>query len=249
MKLDSLERWQVGIYLVAIIAGLVIGSAAPAPRPMFEALLWPTLVLLLYVTFIPVPLLKLRDAFGDRRFVAATLVGNFLLVPVLVFALLLWLPPDPALRLGVPLMPCTAWFITFTQLGRGDLSRAIAVTPPNLVLQLLLLPVYLWLFGAAGIGELETLAPATLPGLAFVLLPLVLAAVCERWIEARPECAALRDALAWWPVPLLALVVLVIAAAQVAGVAAAVGALREAVPIFVAYLVLAALAARALAAC
>lgn len=57
-----------------------------------------------------------------------------------------WLPDDPALRLGVRLallVPCTDWFITFTQLGRGNTSRAIAVTPLNLLLQLLLLPVYL----------------------------------------------------------------------------------------------------------
>ena len=42
----------------------------------------------------------------------------------------------------VLLVPCTDWFITFTRLGGGDTLRAITVTPLNLLVQLLLLPVY-----------------------------------------------------------------------------------------------------------
>lgn len=142
----TLEHHQMWIYLVAITAGLLVGSAWPGVNPAFEALLWPALVLLLYATFVQVPLLHLRAAFADHRFVAAILIGNFLIVPVVVWGLLQWLPADPALRLGVLLVllvPCTDWFITFTQLGGGDIPRAIAVTPMNLLLQLLLLPAYL----------------------------------------------------------------------------------------------------------
>lgn len=60
---------------------------------------------------------------------------------------------------------CTDWFITFTQLGRGNTARTIAVTPLNLLLQLLLLPVYLWLmlpaadFSAALNTELKKCCP------------------------------------------------------------------------------------------
>ena len=105
-------------------------------------MLWPALILLLYATFAQLPLLHLREAFRDHRFVTAALL------PALVWGLVQWLPPDPALRLGVLLVllvPCTDWFITFSQLGGGNVPRAIALTPVNLLLQLLLLPVYLWL--------------------------------------------------------------------------------------------------------
>ncbi len=106
----TLERRQVWIYLVAIIGGLLVGSGWPRVNPPFEALLWPTLMLLLYATFVQVPLLHLREAFADHRFVAAVLVGNFLVLPVLAWVLVHGLPPDPALRLGVLLVllvPCT----------------------------------------------------------------------------------------------------------------------------------------------
>ncbi|MDP1755913.1 MAG: arsenic resistance protein, partial [Pseudohongiella sp.] len=144
----TLERHQVWVYLTAIISGLFLGTAQPALTKHFETLLWPTLALLLYTTFLQVPLLHVRDAFRDRRFVLAILLGNFVLIPLLVWLALLWLPDDPALQLGVLLVllvPCTDWFITFTQLGRGDAARAMAVTPLNLMLQLILLPFFLWL--------------------------------------------------------------------------------------------------------
>ena len=100
----TLERHQVWVYLTAILSGLLLGSAQPALTKHFETLLWPTLALLLYTTFIQVPLLHVRHAFCDRRFVLAILLGNFVLIPLFVWLALLGLPDDPALPLGVLLV-------------------------------------------------------------------------------------------------------------------------------------------------
>ncbi|MDZ7753668.1 MAG: arsenic resistance protein [Gammaproteobacteria bacterium] len=247
----TLERRQVWIYLAAIVCGLLLGSAVPGIGPRFEALLWPVLALLLYATFVQVPLLHVRDAFGDRRFVLAILLGNFVLIPLLVWLLLQWLPDDPALHFGVLLVllvPCTDWFITFTQLGRGNTARAIAVTPLNLLLQLALLPVYLWLMlPAADLSttlKTEEMLPAAL---LLIGLPLVAAALSERWVEARPERAVWRDRFGWWPVPLLAAVVFLVASAQVGTVLDAGLVLLAVLPVFVGFLLIAALMARGLA--
>ena len=244
----TLERHQVWIYLAAIIGGLLVGTVWPRVNHVFETLLWPTLMLLLYATFVQVPLLHLREAFADHRFVAAVLTGNFIVLPVLVWVLVQGLPPDPALRLGVLLVllvPCTDWFITFSQLGGGDVPRAIAVTPLNLLLQLLLLPVYLWLMVGADLSAVLDLTEIW-PALAVVFVPLI-AAGSERWIEARAERVIVRERLAWWPVPLLALVVFLIAGAQVGAVRGALGLLPVVVPLFVVFLLLAALIAKGLA--
>ena len=249
MRRITLERRQVWIYLLAIGLGLALGSALPRVARDLEVLLWPALALLLYATFVQVPLLHLRQAFGDRRFVTAVLLGNFVLLPLLAWALVAWVPLDPALAVGVLLVllvPCTDWFITFSQLGGGHTARAMAVTPLNLLLQLLLLPPFLWLI--AGPDRLPPLAFTDLaPAAWVVLLPLALAAVTERWAGARPERAALRERLAWWPVPLLALVVFLIAAAQVNAVFAAKPLLPLLVPMFVAFLFAAAGLAKLLA--
>jgi ACR3 family arsenite efflux pump ArsB len=243
----TLERKQVWIYLAAIVGGLIMGSQWPDVEPHFEALLWPVLAALLYTTFVQVPLLHVRDAFRDRRFVLAILLGNFVLIPLLVWLVLRWLPDDPALHLGVLLVllvPCTDWFITFTQLGRGNTARAIAVTPLNLLVQLLLLPVYLWLMlPAADFSEAlktEEMLPAAL---ALIGLPLVAAALTERWVEAKTERAVWRERLGWWPVPLLAVVVFLIAGAQVGTVLDTGPVLLTVLPVFVGFLLMTALLA------
>lgn len=247
----SLERRQVWIYLAAIVGGLVLGSVAPGIGPRFEALLWPVLAALLYATFVQVPLLHVRDAFRDGRFVLAILLGNFVFIPLLVWLALQFLPNDPALQLGVLLVllvPCTDWFITFTQLGRGNTARAIAVTPLNLLLQLALLPLYLWLmlpaadFSAA--LKTEEMLPAALM---LIGLPLIAAALTERWVEAKAERVIWRERLGWWPVPLLAMVVFLIARAQVGTVLDAGPVLLTVLPVFVGFLLVAALLARGLA--
>ncbi|MFN3566670.1 MAG: bile acid:sodium symporter, partial [Burkholderiaceae bacterium] len=225
------------MYLAAIVAGLAVGAALPAAAPVFERLLWPALALLLYATFVQVPLLHLREAARDHRFVAAVLLGNFVLVPACVWLLLAWLPADPALRLGVLLVllvPCTDWFITFTQLGGGDTPRAIAVTPLNLLLQLLLLPLYAWLMLDETIGTALDPARAFAPAAALIGLPLAAAAASERWLEARPQRVRWRERLAWAPVPLLALVVFLIAGAQFDAVRASGRSMLATLPVFVA---------------
>lgn len=145
---QQLERHQLWVYLAAITAGLAVGTWWPAAGSVFEPWLWPVLGVLLYATFTQVPLTHLPDAFRDVKFIAAVLGGNFVLVPLLVAALLVLLPAEPAVRLGVLLVllvPCTDWFVTFTHLGGGDTRRALAVTPLNLLVQFAALPVLLWL--------------------------------------------------------------------------------------------------------
>lgn len=245
----TLERHQVWIYLAAITLGLGLGVAAPGVAPLFDILLWPVLALLLFATFVQVPLWHLPAAFRDHRFIAATLIGNFALVPLLVALMIRWLPDDPALRLGVLLVllaPCTDWFITFTRLGGGDTLRAITVTPINLLAQLLLLPAYLWLFLGAELSQglhLTDLLPALF---VLILLPLAIAALTQRWIEGRPERAVFQQRLAWWPVPLLALVVGMIAAAHVSVVLASLPILAHVFWLYVGFLFSAALLAKAL---
>ena len=249
MQRLTLERRQVWVYLAGIMLGLLAGSLWPGIGHFSEWLLWPALMLLLFATFVQVPLLHLREAFADHRFVLAVLLGNFVLLPLLVWGLLPWLPGDPALRLGVMLVllvPCTDWFITFSQLGGGNVPRAIAVTPLNLLLQLLLLPLYLWLMGDAQLTTTLGLADVW-PALLVVVLPLLLALPSQRWIEARAERERVRDHLAWWPVPLLGLVLLLIATAQVGAARSALALLPVLLPLFAGFLLLAALLARALA--
>ena len=244
----TLERNQVWVYLFAIGMGLVVGTAWPAMGSVFEAMLWPTIALLMLATFLQVPLLHVRDALKDRRFAGAMLFGNFVAVPLLAWVLVEAFQVNDVVRLGVLLVllvPCTDWFITFTQLGKGDVPRAVALTPLNLLLQFLLLPGYLWLM--ADTSSLQSWEWTTLvSAVAVVFVPLLVAAVAERWMERHPKGEQLREAMAWGPVPLLGLVLLAIAGAQVGAVRAALGSLTAMLPVFALFLIAAALLAKAI---
>ncbi|MEX0914582.1 MAG: arsenic resistance protein [Wenzhouxiangellaceae bacterium] len=240
---DWMERQQSWIYLTGILAGLAIGLIQPDATARLEGFLWPLLGVLLYATFTQVPLTRIGQGLTDWRFLAALLLGNFVVIPLVVGAVTALLSLSLAVHAGVLLVllvPCTDWFISFTLLGKGDAGRAIAATPVLLLVQLLALPVYLWLFlGAEWFrAAISSHLLGAFAGL--ILTPLALAWVTERLAERSHTAKRLVHGLGVLPVPLLALVVFVIAASQVTTVAGLSGVLLQVLLIFVAYLVFAA---------
>jgi arsenite transporter len=250
LKRETLEKYQVLIYLAAIACGLLVGIRLPGQVGVLELVLWPVLGLLLYTTFTQVPLAHVREAFGDPRFIAAAVIGNFILLPFVVFGLMAVAPDAPAARLGillVLLVPCTDWFITFTHLGGGDTRHAIAFSPVSLILQIVMLPFYLWLFLGSDFATSVAQREMLVAFLGLILLPLLAAFMTEKWAATGAHRGDVIDRLGWLPVPLLAVVVFSIAAAQVGIVMESVGLLGHLLLIFGAFLVIAALLSRGLA--
>ena len=211
-----LERHQVWLYLGAIGLGALLALVAPEAGDVLSVALLPLLAVLIYATFTQVPLAHLPSAARDGRFLGTILVANFVLIPAVVWALVQFVPPEDAVRLGVLLVllvPCTDWFLTFSHLAGGDVARSITVTPYLLILQLVLLPLYLWLFlgetAIAVIGAGQVIG--TFAGL--IIVPLIAAGITQRLVEraARPPVIA---ALGKAPIPLLAVVMLVITASE-----------------------------------
>lgn len=236
---DVLERHQVWIYLATIGLGLGLGTGWGNATTL-EALLWPVLGALLFITFTQVPLLDLSSAFRDMRFMSVVLLGNFVAIPVIVAGLVWFLPADPVLKLGVVmvlLMPCTDWYITFTHLSGGDTGRAIAVTPVNLLVQIALLPLYLWAFMGNSFHEILAAGPVVTAFATLILLPLLAAWGVERWAARSRSRVRVIAALGSMPVPILALVVFLIAASQAQTVFGSLPLLMVATPVFIVFLV------------
>lgn len=242
----TLERTQVGWYLAAIAAGLAVGTLLPGLDSAFELAIWPLLAFLLYATFCQVDVLHLRTAFTDVRFTSAVVIGNFVAIPLLLWATQGLLPDDPAIRLGfllVLLVPCTDWFITFTQLGKGDTARAITITPTVLVVQMLLLPLYLWWLAPDGFSGSVGLADVW-PALLIIAVPFVAAVASERWWWPSKSGPSVREGLGWLPVPLLAFVLLAIAGSQASSLSDAVDVVSVVVPYAVGFLIVALILAK-----
>lgn len=240
MTRGDLERGQLAFYLPAVAAGIGIGRWLP-PQ-IANAVLFAPLGLLLYATFAQVPILHLREAARDWRYLAAASLANFAAVPALVWALGWLVPRDPAILLGlhmVLLAPCTDWFVVFTQLGKGDAKLAVTSTPVMLLAQLLLLPVYLWLFMGPAFRDAVRAEPFMRVFVLLILIPLLAATATQAWADRRAAGKRTVEGLAWLPVPCLALVLFLIALSQAGQVVDNWRGMERVIGVFVLYLILA----------
>ncbi len=229
--------------------GAALSLAIDGLDELVDVLVWFPLAALLYATFIDVDLGALGRALRDEQFLIASLGANFVIVPFVVAVLVSPLSAYPALQLGtamVLLVPCTDWFSTFTRIGGGDVRRAIAITPLQLVAQLLLLPIYLRLIVGDVVEDRLDAEPFLVAFGAVILLPLVLAALTRRALISTGR-EGWMDGITGAVPYLLAITLLLVAASQAPAVVdAGVGLFRVAV-IVIAYAVLALLIARLVA--
>ncbi|BDA63824.1 arsenic resistance protein [Actinomyces capricornis] len=225
----------MALYLAALALGAVVGLALPQRAGAFEAAVTPVLVALLYATFLGVPMARLRAAFTDGRFMAAILVVNFLIAPLVVLVLLRPLADAPALLVGVLLVllaPCVDYVMVFTRLAGGAWSRTLAASPVLMLLQILMLP--LWLTALAG-GAAISWRPFAWAFLLMILIPLGLS-VLTRWAADRRRWAAgLQAGATALMVPLMMATLATVVASQVDAVSAHPGLLARVLPIYLLY--------------
>lgn len=236
-----LERWQITLYLGALGAGALIGLTVPSTAPAFEMAINPVLIVLLYATFLSVPLTKLCRALRDVRFLAGLLVLNFLIVPALVYGLSRFVADDQALLLGVLLVlltPCIDYVIVFSGLAGAAHERLLAAAPFLMVLQMLLLPVYLGLFVGPELLDVLDVGPFLEALLLLIVLPLGLAAITQllaaRWTMAQNVMHGMQAVM----VPLMMLTLAVVVASQIDAVRADLASLLKVIPLYVAFLIL-----------
>ena len=241
---SKLERHQVVVYLAAIAAGLVVGWLAPHAGPSLEKTINPVLGVLLYVTFLQVPARDLLRSLRGGHFLAAALVVNFVVVPLVVAGLFWLLPADTAVRLGVLLVllcPCVDYVIVFSGLAGGDSRRLLAATPLLLIAQMLLLPVFLVAFLGSGLSSVEN-GPFIEAFVFLILVPLALAWLSQWWARRKPLGRRVSDGMTAAMVPLMALTLLVVVASQVPKLGGQFADIAAVVPVYVLFLVVMAVA-------
>ncbi len=238
---DALEGRQITIYFCTVAVAAVVGLLVPGTTAL-EVAVNPALALMLYVTFLQVPVAELRRAFGQVRFLSALLVANFAIIPGLVAVLIQFLPEEPMIRLGVLLVlltPCIDYVVTFSHLGRADARLLLAATPALLIAQMLLLPGYLRLFLGEDAARLVQVGPFVDAFLWLIAVPLVLAVVTQFWAARSAAANRVASLLGLLPVPATALVLLVVIAAVLPQLGPATGAALRAVPVYIAFAIVA----------
>ncbi|MGQ4271018.1 arsenic resistance protein [Nocardiopsis changdeensis] len=191
--MSTAERLQSLFVALAALAGLAAGLLPPVGPVAGHAVL-PALLVMLTAVFVQMDAAHVGEVRHAKTLVAAGLVLNFVFTPALAWALGAGLlGGEPDLRIGLLLLlvtPCTDWYLVFTAMARGHTGIAAALLPVNLVLQLLLLPVYVLLLGGrAAMVDGATLAESVL---LVLVVPLTLAMLL-RWASARFGGTAWRE--------------------------------------------------------
>lgn len=233
---EWMERYQVPLYLTALVVGAGTGLLVPAVSHPSEIAINPVLGLLLYATFLGVPFAKVGPAFRDGRFLVTVLAVNFVLVPVVVWVLSRIVAHDQVLLVGVLfvlLTPCVDYVIVFTSIAGGAKDRLLAAAPLLMLAQMLLLPLYLWAFVGGEFVASVDLAPFVEAFLLLIVLPLAAAALTQLAAARARWGAVVQEAVLGAMVPSMMLTLAVVVASQIAGVGASLGSLLIAIPVYV----------------
>ncbi|GGS67022.1 bile acid:sodium symporter [Nonomuraea spiralis] len=241
----AVEWWdehQIPLYLAAIATGAPAGLAAPRIAPALEGAINPVLALLLFATFLAVPMAEVGRAFRDVRFLVTVLVANFVVVPVIVYGLSRFVADDRGLLLGlllVLLTPCIDYVIVFTGLAGGARARLLAAAPLLMLAQMLLLPVYLLAFAGSDVLAVVEVAPFAEAFLVLIVAPLAAAALVQALARRRRAGRVVEEVMAGAMVPLMMATLAVVIGSQIAAVGAQVVTLARLVPLYALFVVLA----------
>jgi ACR3 family arsenite efflux pump ArsB len=138
--------------MLAAIAGIALGQISLLSDNA-GWLIEPFLMALLFVVFLKIDLKDIGRSFKNVRFSAASIIINFVWTPLFAVILGYMFLGGLDMRIGFLMLlvtPCTDWYLVFTGMSKGNVSLSTSILPTNLILQVLLLPVYLFMFLGTG---------------------------------------------------------------------------------------------------
>ncbi|MCP8615851.1 arsenic resistance protein [Salirhabdus salicampi] len=156
--MNIFDKYYILFVFVSIVLGFGLGQINTVPD-LAEAVIVPLLIGMLYFTFLEIPIRKVVSSYKHIRFTSASLIINFLWSPFVAWILAqCFLTQHFALYVGFLLLivtPCTDWYLIFTKASNGNVHLSTAILPLNFLVQIVLLPVFLYVFvGITGILHL-----------------------------------------------------------------------------------------------
>ncbi|MDR1617274.1 MAG: arsenic resistance protein [Syntrophomonadaceae bacterium] len=148
--MSVLAKLQPVFIIFSAFLGIFLGKTSVNIEQRAGGFIEIFLMSMLFFVFLGVDIREITKSFTNLKFSLPALAINFLWTPV--FALLLagiFFPARVSLQIGFIMLmvtPCTDWYLIFAGLAKGNVTLGASVLPLNLILQIILLPVYLFIF-------------------------------------------------------------------------------------------------------
>lgn len=178
--MNLIGKLQPVIIIAAALAGIILGSFTSLGS-ISSGLIEIFLMLLLYVLFLSVDLKQIKKSLTNIRYTGVAVVINFIITPVTAYVLgKMFFGNSVDIRIGLLMLlitPCTDWYLVFTGMSKGNVELNMSILPLNLILQIVLMPVYLLVF----MGSEVVMNVGTIVGsiVMVLLIPFVLSVITK----------------------------------------------------------------------